>query len=638
MLRGIRKASSNWLGRAVMAVVLGLIAVSFAIWGIGDIFRGFGRSTVAKIGSTEITVDQFRQIYNDRLQQLGRQLGRPITPDQARLLRLDQQLAGQLVAEAALDQRARQLRLNLSDAEVARQIMADANFKGPSGQFERGRFEAMIRQAGYTEPRFAAEQKRITLRREIAETISSELNPPKALEQAYNRYENEQRAIDYVTLDRSKAGDIAPPAPDVIDRYFEDNKAQFRAPEYRSIVIMAVTPADLARPNEVSDADARRYYETNLARFGTPERRQLEQIVFPTAEEAQAAAARLGETLSFEALAQERGMSEKDLDLGLLTKSAIIDRAIADAAFSLKEGAVSEPIKGTFGTVLIKVVKIETEQVKKFEEVAPEIRQTLATDRARSELSARHDKIEDERGGGLRLTEIAHKLGLTARTIAAIDRSGLDPDGKPVEGLPSGVDVISAAFASDVGVDAEPLQIPGGGNLWFDVTGVKPTRERGLDEVRARVEESWRNDEISKRLKAKAGEIIEKLKGSAALSDVAAAEGLNLQTTFGLKRAGNRNTSISTRVVDAVFRTAKDAAGIAEGNNPAEWVVFRVTDIAVPAFDAASAEAKRIGDQMRRSLTEDMLAQYVQRLQTDIGATINMDALRRVTSGGADQN
>ena len=67
-----------------MGIVLGLIAVSFAIWGIGDIFRGFGQSTVAKIGSTEITVTQFRQIYNDRLQQLGRELGRPITPDQAK--------------------------------------------------------------------------------------------------------------------------------------------------------------------------------------------------------------------------------------------------------------------------------------------------------------------------------------------------------------------------------------------------------------------------------------------------------------------------------------------------------------------------------------------------------------------------
>src|SRR5437868_13240567 len=145
MLRGMRQASTNWVGRSIMAVVLGLIAVSFVVWGVADIFRGFGRQTVAKIGATEITTEQFRQIYNDRLQQLGRELRRPITPDQARLLRLDQQLAGQLVAEAALDQRARQLRLNVSDAEIARQITNDPTFKSPTGQFDHARFEQIIR-------------------------------------------------------------------------------------------------------------------------------------------------------------------------------------------------------------------------------------------------------------------------------------------------------------------------------------------------------------------------------------------------------------------------------------------------------------------------------------------------------------
>src|SRR5437667_2029723 len=302
MLRGIRKASANWLGRAVMAVVLGLIAVSFAIWGIGDIFRGFGRSTVAKIGSTEITVDQFRQIYNDRLQQLSRELGRPISPDQARALQLDQQLAGQLVAEAALDQRARQLRLNVSDAEIARQITNDPSFKGPNGQFDRARFDQILRGAGFTESRFTAEQKRLTVRREIAQTVSGEMTLPKTMVDALNRYENEQRAIDYVVLDRAKAGDISAPTPEVVAKYFEDHKAEFRAPEYRTVVVMSVAPADLAKPGDVSDADTKRYYDNNLARFGTPERRHIEQIAFPTLEEAQTAATRLEQSeLSFEA-------------------------------------------------------------------------------------------------------------------------------------------------------------------------------------------------------------------------------------------------------------------------------------------------------------------------------------------------
>ena len=105
MLRGLRKASSNWIGKTVMAVVVGVLVLSFAIWGIGDIFRGFGRSTVAKIGRTEISVEQFRTLYNDRLQQYARQLGRPISAEQARALGLDRIVISQLLSDVALDER-----------------------------------------------------------------------------------------------------------------------------------------------------------------------------------------------------------------------------------------------------------------------------------------------------------------------------------------------------------------------------------------------------------------------------------------------------------------------------------------------------------------------------------------------------
>ena len=193
MLRGLRKASSNWLGKAVMAAVVGFLVISFAIWGIGDIFRGFGRSTVAKIGRTEITVEQFRTLYNDRLQQYSRQAGRAIGPEQARQLGLDRLVIGQIVSEILLDERARVLGLSLSDSEVAKQITADPAFQGLNGQFDRARFEQVIRNAGFTEARFVAEQRRRLLRRELAGTIASGLSAPKALVEAASRYENEQR-------------------------------------------------------------------------------------------------------------------------------------------------------------------------------------------------------------------------------------------------------------------------------------------------------------------------------------------------------------------------------------------------------------------------------------------------------------
>ena len=143
MLRGIRNASANWLGRAVMGVVMGVLALSFAVWGINDIFRGFGRSNLAKVGDTEIQLERFRQTYNDRLQLISRQMGRPLPPEQAKAMGLDRRVLGEMVAEAALDQRARQMRLGISDAEIVRRVTEDPTFRSATGQFDRTRFEQL---------------------------------------------------------------------------------------------------------------------------------------------------------------------------------------------------------------------------------------------------------------------------------------------------------------------------------------------------------------------------------------------------------------------------------------------------------------------------------------------------------------
>src|SRR6476659_9711909 len=206
MLRGIRKASSNWLGKTIMSIVMGVLILSFAVWGIADIFKGFGQSTLAKIGRTEISTEQFRQLYTEKLQQLGRQFGRPLTMDQARAFGLDRQVLQQTIAEAALDEEARRMGLGQSDAETMRTIYNDPNFRRLNGQFDPQRFQAVIRQFGYSEQRYLAEQRRVGLRRQIAGTISAGLEPPKALIDALTRYQNEQRSIEYVKLGAAQAG------------------------------------------------------------------------------------------------------------------------------------------------------------------------------------------------------------------------------------------------------------------------------------------------------------------------------------------------------------------------------------------------------------------------------------------------
>jgi len=632
MLRGLRNASSNWLGKAVMAAVVGFLVISFAIWGIGDIFRGFGRSTVAKIGRTEITVEQFRTLYNDRLQQYSRQAGRAIGPEQARQLGLDRLVIGQVVSEILLDERARVLGLALSDAEVAKQITADPAFQGLNGQFDRARFEQVIRNAGFTEARFVAEQRRRLLRRELAGTIASGLSAPKALVEAASRYENEQRSVEFVLLDRAQAGEIPPPAPEVLAKYFEERKNFFRAPEYRKLVVVSLIPTEQARWMEISDADIKRAYEERHARYVTPERRHVLQIDFPNAEAASAAAERIAKGASFADIAKELGKNEKDIDLGTVTKAAMIDRTAADAAFALKEGEVSAPVQGRFGTVLVQVLKIEPEQIRSLEQVAGELKQELAIARAKTEVFDVYNKIEDARAEGKLLAETAATLKLEARTIEAVDRSGRDPAGMPVN-LPDAQRLLPLAFTTDVGVERDPLQFQDG-YIWFDVVGITPSRERPLDEVKEQVETRWRDQEIATRLNARATEIVDKLKAGGTLANVATADHLMLEALSGLKR-GDASGALSTAAVDAVFRTAKDAVGTAEAREPGEQVVFRVTEIVVPPLDMASEEVKRTVDTLNRGLSEDLLSEYIARLESEVGVTINQSALNQVVSGGA---
>src|SRR6201996_5688168 len=244
MLRGIRKASSNWLGKTIMTIAMGALIVSFGVWGIADIFRGFGQSTLAKVGHTEISTNEFRQIYMDRLQQMGRQFGRPLTPEQARAFGFDRQVLQQTIAEAALDEESRRLGLNLSDAEVMRTIFSDPNFKGVNGAFDPQRFQAITRQLGYTEARYLAEQRKVLLRRQIAGSVTAGFTPSNTLLEALSRFQSEQRSVDFVRLGPAQAGTIDPPAPEVLASYFNEHKAQFRAPEYRKIAFVVVTPED----------------------------------------------------------------------------------------------------------------------------------------------------------------------------------------------------------------------------------------------------------------------------------------------------------------------------------------------------------------------------------------------------------
>ena len=190
--------------------------------------------------------------------------------------------------------------------------------------------------------------------------------------------------------------------------------------------------------------------------------------------------------------------------------------------------------------------------------------------------------------------------------------------------------MLTGAFSTDVGVENDPLQFEGG-YIWYEVTDIAAESDRPFDEIKDQVEARWREEEIATRLRAKANELLQRLKLSP-LPELAAAEGLKVETRADIKRT-SVSPPISPRALDAIFRTPKDGYGSAEAESPDQLLVFRVTEVTLPEIDANSEEVKKLRDALNQSYAQDVFGEYLYQLQQQIGVRINENALKQVVTG-----
>ncbi len=284
----------------------------------------------------------------------------------------------------------------------------------------------------------------------------------------------------------------------------------------------------------------------------------------------------------------------------MVSKSDIIDPAVAEAAFALKSGETSAPVKGQFGTVLLQVGKVETGSQKSYEDVAAQIKREIAETRAKTEVGTLRDKIEDDRAAGSTLAETAKKLGLKSVTIDAVDRAGRGPDGAPIAALPKTPDVVTAAFTTDIGVDNEALQIPGGG-----LHLVRRHRHHAVARAHARRGQGSGRGALARRRDRQASAGQGRRHGRQAQGRHHALPTLakrdRLHGRLGCRHSAQQADAAIRRPSWSrpCSRRRKDVAASAEGENATQRFVYRVIDIVDPPVDAASPEIKQLSASCR---------------------------------------
>src|SRR5262245_30576958 len=260
MLDALRTAAGTWVAKGLLA----LLVVSFAIWGItGRMISGLGSPSVIEVGRTSVSMKDYRLAYDRQVMILSQQFGQRLTREQAQALGIDQQVLGQLVSGALLDEQARQMGLGVSNQRIGELILTDPIFRGQSSP---QRLDALLRELGMRRADLWHHRPPVAVRQQIGDAISDGMKAPDAFLQAYALYTGEDRTVDYVVVPRSAVEPIDEPAESALKTWFEEKKQTYAAPEYRKISYITLDPEALADPSSIGDDQVKKDYEAHLDR------------------------------------------------------------------------------------------------------------------------------------------------------------------------------------------------------------------------------------------------------------------------------------------------------------------------------------------------------------------------------------
>lgn len=622
-------------GKTFGLILVALLVVSFAIWGIADIFTGYGRQTLIQVGDTEISPQDYQRVQQDVLRAMSQDAGRSLSLQEARAAGLDSRVLERLVGGAAVDTHARHLGLSISDDAVLEQIMKDPSFQDGAGNFSPLAFQSALRNIGMTESGYLRTLREQNLRRQLLVTVGEVASSPQALIDALNRYNEERRILKYVLVPKSAAEAPGDPTEADLKAYYDNHKQQFTQPEYRKVGLIAVTPATVKHELNITEADLQAAYDETKDTLGQPEKRHVQQIPLPNMEEAKKVAEKIQSGTDFVQAAKDLGLSESDIDLGTVSMKELADPVVAEAAFKLEKDQVSEPIAGKLGSVvLLRVTEITPGKLPTFEEAKADIEKNIAKERASGAIFDMHDKVEDELASGATLEETAGKLKIDYQVVDQVDREGRKPDGSTIE-APALKDLLNGIFATDAGIENDPIDARDEGVVWYEVLGVTPEQLKPFDQVRSEVEKGWRSDATRNQVGKFAQKLVDELSsGSKTLEDVAKQLNTEILPTSALKR-DDITVNVLPAAVQQAFTLPKGGFGSAASGVDEGRIVFQVEDIVEPP-EVDPRALKQLKARIALLFSEDMIAEYFSELEQTYGVKINRQALAKLVGSGEE--
>ena len=562
LMQGIRDHATGWIAWVIVI----LISIPFALWGINEYLSPTSNVAVAVIDGTDVSINEFQRTYQRQRDQLQSLLGASFDINQLDEDRLREQALDQIIDDEVVLQAAREGGMRIGDQQLAHAIQSQPVFS-QGGIFSEDLYQQWLRNQGFSPGRFEYDLKRSMLAEQIVAGIATSAIVTERQLEAAVRLQRQKRVIETLTLPVARFSDVVIEDAD-IRAYYDSNQADYVAPEQVKLKYIELSRDAIASAVQVEDGELRAVYEQRMADFQTPEQRDASHIlltldddadeatVAATRERLEAIKAQFDSGTSFEELAlehsQDPGSARQGGSLGAISRG-VMDPAFEDAVFELALNEVSDPVRSAFGLHLINVDAIHASKLPAFEEVRDKMRAKYQDEKAEREFVEQVETMvtlafEDSES----LQSVADALGLTPGVS-----DWVSPQVASNSGIGRNPAVIAAAFNPDVlrdGFNSEPIELDPSRVIVLRIAEHRPSRQQPMEEVQDSIRRTLAAREARKLAADSGRTLLERLRSGEDRQDVAAQAELEWSGELELARDSRK---VDASVANTVFRMTR---------------------------------------------------------------------------------
>lgn len=512
----------------LVGVLIGMLVLAFAVWGVNDMFTPGARNAVATVGDVEIGTQEFDALFSRELERVNQERPEALTNQQAYDQGLQNQILQSMITNTAVKIDADELGVGVNKSLARREIESIPAFQNElTGKFDENKLNQALARARITRKQFEDDTLSSLRSQQTIPAITGGLVAPAGYASMQYKFLTEQRRASVLTLTQDAVDAPKTPSEEELKSYVDQNAARYMAPEYRRFSMIRVEPFDFTSDLEIEPEQIKESfdYRVSTGTIGSPETRSVALITAPDEKSAKEAVTQLKAGTDPALVASGLGLEAPDTyeDIG---KNGLVDPAMSKASFDLDAGDARAVLGGLGSWSAVFVKNITPAVVPDFEDSKAEIEQELLEAKALDAIYDLTAEIEDARLDNLPLIEIAERAKVPMSEYPFVDRSGKTQSGivmsgfSSIPGLATDDKILKTLFTSDLGYETDLFETSTGGYAMIRVDDIIDQDMKPFEEVREDALSAYKTQKRAEALRDKALELTQRVRDGESLQAI----------------------------------------------------------------------------------------------------------------------